>query len=342
MPDFTGVASDARNRTDLKLAAAYVQDQIELTRWLQFIGGVRFDRFDLSYVNRNSQDSKFGQTFGRIDDLVSPRAGVVIKPIEPLSLYGSYSVSYLPSSGDQFSALNVTSATLKPEQFTNQEIGSKWDITPLLTFTTAFFQLDRENTPIKDNSGIVTAAGHSRVKGIEAGLAGRVTDKWQVTAGYANLDAHFLTATSNSTGAAAAAAGARVPFVPVHTYSLWNRYDFTRQWGVGVGVISQTEYYANVDNLVHVPGYTRVDGAVYWTPNPIVRAQVNVENVFGVKYYPSADANNNITIGSPRAVRFVLTTNFANTDSLSNLNWLPWPAAAVRRLAGAGLGHGRG
>jgi catecholate siderophore receptor len=133
-----------------------------------------------------------------------------------------------------------------------------------------------------------------------------------------------------------------VPFVPVHTYSLWNRYDFTRQWGVGVGVISQTEYYANVDNLVHVPGYTRVDGAVYWTPNPIVRAQVNVENVFGVKYYPSADANNNITIGSPRAVRFVLTTNFANTDSLSNLNWLPWPAAAVRRLAGAGLGHGRG
>ena len=30
--------------------AVYIQDQIEVTRWLQFIGGVRYDRFDLDYV----------------------------------------------------------------------------------------------------------------------------------------------------------------------------------------------------------------------------------------------------------------------------------------------------
>ena len=82
--------SDARNQTNLNLAAVYVQDQVELTRWLQFIGGVRFDRFDLSYLNLNAQSpATLGQTFARIDDLVSPRAGVVVKPVDPLSLYGS-------------------------------------------------------------------------------------------------------------------------------------------------------------------------------------------------------------------------------------------------------------
>jgi len=339
---FPGVAGDARNRTNLNIAAAYVQDQIEFTRWLQVIGGVRIEQFDLNYVNLNAQNVAFGQTFSRIDNMVSPRAGIVIKPLEPLSLYGSYSVSYLPASGDQFNALTTTSSTLQPEKFTNKEVGSKWDITPLLTLTTAFFELDRENTPIRDpgGSGVTIAQGHSRVKGIEVGLAGYVTDKWQISAGYANLNAHFLTDTANAgTGNPVAVAGAHVPFVPTHTYSLWNRYDINYNWGVGVGIISQDRYYAAVDNAVEVPGFTRVDGAIFWRLNKFVRAQVNVENIFGAKYYPSADANNNITIGSPRAARFVLTTNFTGEDRSAPM-WGPGPTAMLRPTATGPAGHG--
>ena len=87
------------------------------------IGGVRFDRFDLEYHNNRN-----GDTLGRVDNLVSPRAGVVFKPVEPLSLYGSYSVSYLPSSGDQFSSLTTITQQVKPEQFNNYEVGAKWDL----------------------------------------------------------------------------------------------------------------------------------------------------------------------------------------------------------------------
>jgi outer membrane receptor for monomeric catechols len=106
------------------------------------------------------------------------------------------------------------------------------DITPLLTFSTAFFVLDRENTPIRDpaGTGVVVAAGYSQVKGVEAGLAGYVSDKWQISAGYANLHARFVTDTANAAGVVAARAGAHVPFVPTHTYLLWNRYDITYNW----------------------------------------------------------------------------------------------------------------
>ena len=309
--NFTGLPTDARNQTKLNLAAIYGQDQLEVTRWLQVIGGIRFDRFDLGYVNLNAQNpATLGQTFGRVDNLVSPRIGVVVKPVEPLSLYASYSVSYLPASGDQFNALTAVSSLLKPEQFTNKEIGLKWDITPVLAFSTAVFRLDRVNTPIKDNTNVAIAAGQSRVDGVEVSLAGRVTEKWQMTAGYANLYARYLTDTSNAAGTLAARAGNHVPFTPVHTYSLWNRYDFNPTWGAGLGVISQTEYYANADNQVHVPGFIRVDGAIYYTVNKNIRAQLNVENLFGAKYYPSADSNNNITIGSPRAARVVLTASY--------------------------------
>jgi catecholate siderophore receptor len=336
---FPGLATDARNKTDLGLAAIYVQDQIEVTRWLQFVGGLRLDRFALDYVNLNTQSAAYGQTFSRVDTLVSPRGGVVIKPIDPLSLYGSYSVSYLPSAGDQFGALTVLSTGLKPEKFTNNEFGSKWDITPLLTLTTAFFKLDRENTPIADPSNIVVAQGHSRVLGVETGLAGYVTEKWQISAGYAALQARFLTSTSNAAGALAARAGNHVPFVPTNTYSLWNRYDITYNWGVGVGVISQDRFYAAADNMVQVPGFTRVDGAIFWRLNKYVRAQVNVENIFGAKYYPSADGNNNITIGSPRAARFVLTTSFTGDDRSAPM-WGPGPTAMFKPASSGPTGPG--
>jgi outer membrane receptor protein involved in Fe transport len=98
---------------------------------------------------------------------------------------------------------------------------------------------------------------------------------------------------------------------------------------VGVGVIGQDRYYAAADNTVQVPGFTRVDGAIFWRLNKYVRAQVNVENIFGAKYYPSADGNNNITIGSPRAARFVLTTNFTGDDRSAPV-WGPGPTAMFK------------
>ena len=120
-----------------------------------------------------------------------------------------------------------------------------------------------------------------------------------------------------------------MPFVPTHTYSLWNRYDITYNWGVGLGIIAQDRYYAAADNTVQVPGFTRVDGAIFWRLNKFVRAQLNVENIFGAKYYPSADGNNNITIGSPRAARFVLTTNFTGDDRSAPM-WGPGAATMFR------------
>src|SRR5262245_3521979 len=97
---FRQSATDADNHVRALVGAAYVQDQVALSQAVQVVGGLRVDRFDMNY-----HDNRSGLTLERPDTLVSPRAGVVYKPMSRASLYGSYSVSYLPSSGDQFSSL---------------------------------------------------------------------------------------------------------------------------------------------------------------------------------------------------------------------------------------------
>ena len=133
--------SNQNNDVDVRVAAVYLQDQIALSDRLQVIAGLRFDRFDIDLTNHLTATS-----FERDDDLMSPRVGAIFSPAEPLSLYASYSVSYLPSSGDQFSSLDATSAALEPEEFENFEIGAKWAALPDLEVTAAVFQLDRTNT----------------------------------------------------------------------------------------------------------------------------------------------------------------------------------------------------
>jgi catecholate siderophore receptor len=142
---FRQAVSDADNRLRLNVGAAYLQDQVEVSRYLQIIGGLRFDYFDLRYHNnRNNEDLR------RIDRLVSPRLGVVVKPLAQLSIYGSYSVSYLPSSGDQFASLTNITQQLEPEEFRNYEVGVKWDIRHNISLTSALYRLDRTNTRSTD------------------------------------------------------------------------------------------------------------------------------------------------------------------------------------------------
>lgn len=298
---FRQSATDADNNNEVNVYAGYLQDQVDINKYLQVIGGVRYDIFDMDFHNNRT-----GGNFGRTDHEISPRAGVVVKPQEDLSIYTSYSVSFLPGSGDQFSSLTAQIQGLKPESFENYEIGSKWDITPALNVSAAIYQLDRKNTRATDpnNPANFVLTGASRTRGFELGSTGHMNDKWQVIGGYAYQDAEIVSATTN------AVAGAKVALVPKHVVSVWNKYDFTPQWGAALGTIYQSKQYASVDNTVRLPGFTRFDGALYYNITPKYRLQANVENLFDREYIATADGNNNIQPGSPQAFRVSLTYNF--------------------------------
>jgi catecholate siderophore receptor len=283
------------------VAATYAQDQIELSSKLQLLAGVRFDHFRLKFHNNRN-----GENLSRTDYLVSPRAGIVFKPVEPISIYGSYSVSYLPSSGDQFSSLTASTQTLKPEKFTNYEFGAKWDIRQTLALTTAVYRLDRTNTRATDPNDPtkIVQTGSQRTSGFEASLDGSITRAWDVLGGYAYQNARVTSATI------AAPAGARIAQVPRHTFSVWNNYRFDGKWAAGLGLIHRSNMFAAIDGRVVLPGYTRADAALFYTINDKLGVQTNLENLLNKTYFINADGNDNISPGSPRAIRFSLTWKF--------------------------------
>jgi catecholate siderophore receptor len=293
-------ATDADNRVQANIAAGYVQDQIEVSDKVVLLAGLRFDRFDLNFHNNRT-----GDNLSRLDNLASPRLGLVVKPLVTLSIYGSYSVSYLPSSGDQFSSLTSVTQTLKPEKFTNYEFGTKWDIRRALSLTAAVYRLNRINTRATDPNDPtrIVQTGSQRTNGFELGLNGSVTRGWNVVGGYAYQDAFVTSATT------AAPAGAQVAQVPRHTFSLWNHYRLSK-WGLGLGVINRSDMFAAIDNKVVLPGYTRVDAAVSYRLTEQLGLQANLENLFDKKYFVHADGNDNISPGSPRAARVALSWQF--------------------------------
>jgi len=290
-------ATDADNRGRATIAAVYVQDQIELSPRFEAVLGLRFDKFEMDFTNNRT-----GDNFESSDDLLSPRAGLIYKPVEPVSLYASYSMTYVPRAGAQLTSLNLTNQALDPEEFEDLEVGAKWDIRDGLALTAAVFQLDRTDVVIPDpnDPAVSILVDGQRTEGFEFGVSGRVREAWSIQGGYAWQNGELTEALG----------GTRLAQLPKHVASLWNKYDLTPAWSVGLGVIYQTEMFAAADNAVTLPEFTRVDCALYFTPNERLRMQLNVENLLDEKYYASAHNNNNISPGSPRALRAGVTVNF--------------------------------
>jgi catecholate siderophore receptor len=296
--------------SNVKFFSAYAQDQISIGEHFDIVAGLRYDRFE---IKGTDLFPAVDRPFGRTDEKVSPRFGLIFKPQENASIYGSYSQSFLPRSGDQFLTLAPAQGTtpaqedLAPEKFTNYEIGVKWDIRPDLNLTAALFQLDRTNatTPNPDRPGETTVVGKTRARGAELSLTGKILPGWQASGGYTYQDAYLQGNDS-----------IRLAQVPKHQFALWNRYDFNNAVGAGVGVIHQSSQYAALHNppgnslATRLPAFTRVDAALFFTASEALQFQVNIENLLDETYYSDAHNNNNISTGAPINARFTVRARF--------------------------------
>ncbi|MBL8269714.1 TonB-dependent receptor [Steroidobacter sp.] len=302
-------ATDADNKGAAKVAALYVQDEIVLTPKWNVVAGLRYDNFNVDLRN-NRTGAKFSST----DNLLSPRLALIHKPVEELSLYASYALTYQPRAGDQLASLSATNRSLDPEEFTNYEIGAKWDASANLALTAAIFRLERANIAIPDPADPVNRSiliDGQRNQGIELGVTGNLTESWSIIGAFAYQDGEVTRDQS-----ATVLKGSRLAALPKNTFSLWNRYDISQTWGVGLGIIRKDDLLAATENRspsgvnVTLPSFTRVDAAAYFTFNDRFQAQVNIENLLDEDYYQFANSNTNITPGSPRAFRVTLTTWF--------------------------------
>jgi catecholate siderophore receptor len=290
--DFT---ADLKSKTasDIEVTSFYIQDQIDVSDNFKIMLGGRFDSFDITV-----RDIKNGTSETREDEEVSPRAGLIFKPQENLSLYVSYSESFLPRSGEQFKSLSSSSARLDPDVFESTEIGVKWDIRDNLSFTVSYFDSEQTQAVRDSDTGENSEIVGLQVDGIELELKGQVSDKLYLALGYSDLD--------GETGK-----GGEPREIPEQTASLWATYQVNDNFGLGFGITHQGE--SNIKNdkpgLI-LPDYTRVDFAAYYDISEDLSLQLNVENITDELYFPHSHSTHQASVGEPLNARFSLRRKF--------------------------------
>lgn len=303
VPEF-GLTEAVRDReSEVVFTSVFFQDEIQLTdNWI-VVAGLRYDSFDIDVANRDSGNPVAIESS---DTEVSPRAGLIYKPSEDVSLYASYSKSFLPRSGDQFLTLSTTAAALDPEEFENQEIGLKWNLTNELALNVAYFEVERESgTAVDPTNAERSILVGTETQGLEVELVGQLTEAWVINAGYSNLDAQQV---GNVEGGEIQ--NADLAQVPEHMFTLWNKVAISDNLQLAGGVIYQSEQYASLSNGTELPDYTRFDAALYYQPTSALSLQLNIENIFDEEYFPSAHNDNNIATGKPLNARIGMTYTF--------------------------------
>ena len=294
--DFTADLNDD-TRVDIDVFSAYIQDEIEISDMLDLIVGVRFDSFDIKVFNVPADERR-----SRKDEEVTPRVGLVFKPLETISIYGSFSESFLPRSGEQFANINGNNNQLDPNTFTNLEAGIKWDFTQGLSLTASVFEIEQSSPQVADNNPETLDVIDSKIEGVEVQLKGLVMDRWFVSAGYSYLDGEQVNRSGKT--------GLRPRELPENMFSLWNSFQVTEKFGLGVGLTYQDESFINNGNSAVLPSYTRIDASAYYDVSDKLRLQVNVENLTDKLYFPNSHSTHQASVGTPLNARLTISGRF--------------------------------
>ncbi|WP_060485339.1 TonB-dependent siderophore receptor [Pseudomonas sp. NBRC 111123] len=294
----------AGTNTKSNTRAIYVFDTLELSpQWLLNMG-LRYDHFDTQYRGYNANGSTAVSTKGIVSkgkdtsEFVTGQLGLVWKPADNGSIYVSYATSATPpgallGEGTEGNPLgnttdrsgNLLSSDLEPEETTNYEIGTKWDLLDeRLSLAAALFRTEKENARVQVNTTTYENVGETRVQGIELSASGKITDKWQVFAGYTYMEARQI----DGGPLGKANDGNQLPNTPNNSASLWTTYSITPKLTVGGGAFYVDDVYGSVANTTMVDSYVRYDAMAAYKLTKNVDLQLNVQNLTNEVYYDKA------------------------------------------------------
>ncbi|MDF5722210.1 MAG: TonB-dependent receptor [Rhizonema sp. PD37] len=267
----------AQYYTKIDTLGLYLQDQVTLLSNLKLLVGGRYDFVNSVNSTRPADGNVNRSEFD--DGAFSPRVGLVYQPIEPISLYASYSRSFVPNNDRTFNGV-----ALEPSRGTQYEVGIKSELFDRrLSATLAAYDITKTNISTVDpnHTDFSIAVGEVKSRGIELDVAGEILPGWKIIAsGYLN-DA--FVSKDNSIPV-----GRRLENSAYHGASLWTTYQIQKgslkglQFGGGIFFVGSR--IANQSDPFTIPSYLRTDAAISYKHNNW-RAAVNFKNISDIKYY---------------------------------------------------------
>lgn len=283
----------------------YFGDQIALLHNLHMHAGGRFDIFEQKITNHPNAFVTDGSKDKQTDRAFSPSVGMTYQPWKPVALFGNYTRSFAPQAGGARSAQGTL---FDPERGESYEGGVKLQtLDGQLRLTAAVFEITKKNVLTSDisqgpGSGFSVATGEQRSRGVEVDLAGQILPGLEIIASYAYIDARI-------TKDATFLENSRLPNVAKHQASLWTTYTFyeglLKGFGLSTGFVAfgerngifqcQDPVASFCQEPFNLPGYVRMDAAVYYREKGIVFnqrtnlvASVNIRNLLNERYFIGA------------------------------------------------------
>ena len=310
--------SDLNNKsdTDIEVTSLYLTGNIDLADQWQMVLGARYDDVSVKIKQygittpssganegKGALDASKDDNQARDDEYVSPRLGLIYKPQENMSLYLSYSESFIPRSGEQYKTFNGKSCgsskvceKFDPDVFENTEVGFKYDMDNGLSLALSYF--DMEQTQAAEDGTGGTEVRALAIDGFEISLNGQVNDNNSIRFGLSSVDA-----TRN-------ADGDKAKEVPELTYSVWYTHQANDIFGISIGATYQDESIINSASGPKLPDYTRVDAAMTITPNDIDTVRINIENLTDETYFPHSHSDHQASVGESANVRISYNRKF--------------------------------
>jgi catecholate siderophore receptor len=314
----SGAANDGKTLT----AAAYLFDTLQFSEEWSVNAGLRYDHFRTEYSSTpapavppaSPAAASYLETSG---NLFTGKVGLVFKPLQNGSIYAAYATSQQPPGGANFAlnagipnansgAVNINSPNLDPQQATNMEVGTKWELLDnrLVVTAAAFDTRNKNDLATQDaDTGEVIQYGERKVRGIELGAAGMITRNWQVSAGLASMDTEVVEGNANTTGA-------QIQYSPKLTFTSWTTYRLPFGLTIGGGARFIDSQYRNgnatqgtVTNLAINPRTWLIDAMASWDASDQVSLQLNVQNLTDKFHFASVNnGGSRFILGTPRTI----------------------------------------
>jgi catecholate siderophore receptor len=306
--------------------SGYILDSANYRDLLILNGGVRYDDYTIKTSGFGtisgatifgSQQAEFG-----IPDF---NLGLTLKPLPNGSVYAAYATSANPV-GAEFDGTSTAYGGLNPvlpggntqifgpEKNKAIEVGTKWELFDRhLLVTAALFQTEKENAREAQNItasttnipagcsysppagtttvSCITAGAAYRVRGIDLGVGGKITDKWSVFGGLVLMQSEVTKSLAPSANPTLYPTNVGRPLANIahQSFSMLTKYQLNDTWELGGQAVYRSKIYGGTllaaNQGTSIPSYWRFDAFAeakidkHWT------AKLFVNNIFDKRYY---------------------------------------------------------
>lgn len=284
----------------------YWQNWSDLSNKFKALIGLRYDIFSGTYytdiINSDRALIEAGNKTDIPSEALSYRVGLVYQPLKTLSVFSSYSNYFKPSR-----TIAPNNQIFDPEKGYQIEGGIKFEKNETLNITLSTFYILKHNIVEKNTVNEYHQIGEADSKGLELDMEYAPLKNIYIKAGYAFTEAKIRAYEANDLQVKKE--GNRLPYAPKHLANIWVNYELKDGLGLGLGGNYTSDNYTNSNNSYTLPGYTLLDGTIYYQKNNI-RIGLNINNITNKLYFTDAIYDYQFFPGAERNFKLNLRYKF--------------------------------